>query len=259
LSLTIILPCAGEGSRLNLGYPKELYEISKEHKLIDFTLEHIITSVKSGVSEINVSVVITKIKENVYEYVNKKLSKFNINVNKVYFNNNYREWPGSVFSAKETFSENNVVLLPDSYMMISEKSQFQSQKAKTIIEMFQSALETDKAVFAYIKTKDIKKLSNLGAMNIEHDKINLFKDKPKKDVHLYNAFWACYGFKREVAYKLYEFLLNSVYSISDNSIPPFNFGGFPIFSFADLGTWNSIGEHLLSKSYSGTNITGKRQ
>ena len=259
MSLTIILPCAGEGSRLSLGYPKELYAISEEHKLIDFTLEHIIAGVKSGVSDIDVSVVITKTKENVYEHVSKKLSKFNINVNKVYFNNNYREWPGSVFSAKETFSENNVVLLPDSYMMISEKNQFYNLKGKTIIEMFQSTLEKDKAVFAYIKTKDIKKLSNLGAMNIEHDKINLFKDKPKKDIHLYNGFWTCYGFKREVAYKLYEFLLNSVYNISDNLIPPFNFGGFPIFSFADLGTWNSIEEYLLSKSYGGSNITGKCQ
>ncbi|MCP5049152.1 MAG: hypothetical protein GY940_18430, partial [bacterium] len=51
--ITVILPCAGEGSRMGLETPKELFEIfpgndaagksakGKPVKLIDFSLEHI--------------------------------------------------------------------------------------------------------------------------------------------------------------------------------------------------------------------------
>jgi UDP-N-acetylglucosamine pyrophosphorylase len=39
--ITIILPCAGSGSRLGLSEPKELFEISPEIRLIDFSSAHI--------------------------------------------------------------------------------------------------------------------------------------------------------------------------------------------------------------------------
>ena len=37
--LTVILPCAGEGNRLGLTTPKELYEIIPGKRLIDFSLD----------------------------------------------------------------------------------------------------------------------------------------------------------------------------------------------------------------------------
>ena len=33
--LTVILPCAGEGTRLSLPYPKEILRLDKDHALID--------------------------------------------------------------------------------------------------------------------------------------------------------------------------------------------------------------------------------
>ena len=37
--LTIILPCAGEGTRLSLPYPKEIHSIEKNKSLIDYSFD----------------------------------------------------------------------------------------------------------------------------------------------------------------------------------------------------------------------------
>ena len=37
--LTIILPAAGKGARLNLPYPKEIYQIERGKALIDFSFD----------------------------------------------------------------------------------------------------------------------------------------------------------------------------------------------------------------------------
>jgi 2-C-methyl-D-erythritol 4-phosphate cytidylyltransferase len=38
MSLNIILPCAGKGSRLGLSYPKEIHQIDHDVRLIDLSL-----------------------------------------------------------------------------------------------------------------------------------------------------------------------------------------------------------------------------
>ena len=37
--MTVILPAAGKGSRLNLPYPKEILRINKDKALIDFSFD----------------------------------------------------------------------------------------------------------------------------------------------------------------------------------------------------------------------------
>ncbi len=257
MDITVILPCAGEGSRLNLGYPKELYEIFPGRKLIDFSLLHILESSKNKEIKIEVSVVITAEKEEVYNYVKKKLPT--LKVNKVYFNNNYYEWPGSVYSAMETFSEYNFVLLPDTNLRLSKENHYFSDLNETLIETGINKMKTHNVVFGYIKTKNEEKIKNLGAMRVKEDNIVLFKDKPIKDYIQYNSYWGCYGFKKNAAKALYEYLINSVLSdnaeINLDSI--FKFGGFQINSFNDLGTWKGIDDFLLSETNSCSSIPGK--
>src|ERR1051325_5293122 len=42
--ISIILPCAGRGTRLNLPYPKELLKINEEMSVIDYSFRHILAS-----------------------------------------------------------------------------------------------------------------------------------------------------------------------------------------------------------------------
>lgn len=240
MDLTVILPSAGEGSRLNLTYPKELYEIQKGLKLIDLSLQHIKNYCTYSKNNLKISVVITPKKEDVFFYVKEQLPF--LEVNKIYFNNNYKEWPGSVFSAQKTFSDNNIVLLPDTNIALSKKNKYLSESGKSIFEIGLDCMDRFEAVFGYIKTNNKIKLMNLGAMNVIHGKVKFFKDKPNRRIQNYNSFWGCYGFKKKSAKKLYIFLEQSVLNKTNSitTIPPFNFGAFPLYSFEDLGTWDGI-------------------
>ena len=44
--LTVILPCAGQGTRLDLSYPKEIHSIEKSKSLIDFVTKSVIKRIK---------------------------------------------------------------------------------------------------------------------------------------------------------------------------------------------------------------------
>ncbi len=236
LNTTIILPSAGLGSRLDLGYSKELFEIQKGIRLIDFSIYHIKkTNFKKH--KITVCVVITPQKEEVYEYVKNKLPDYD--VRKSYFNNKYKEWPGSIYSARENYSDFNIVLLPDTYIQI---------KRKSLIDIITNKLDSYETVFGYIKTKNKKDLINLGAMNVKKGKITLFKDKPKQDYQFYNSYWGCFGFRKSIGRGLYKFLNKSVLDINPDIVPPFSMGGFPLESFYDLGTRDGIKNFLSSKS-----------
>ena len=37
--ITVVMPCAGEGTRLALPYPKEIFSIEKHKSLIDYTFD----------------------------------------------------------------------------------------------------------------------------------------------------------------------------------------------------------------------------
>ncbi len=79
MDLTIILPCAGSGSRLGLDYPKELYEIWQGVKLIDFSLMHFKKFIpKFSKRNLIIAVVISRSKIKVFEYIKKKLPGINV-------------------------------------------------------------------------------------------------------------------------------------------------------------------------------------
>lgn len=240
MDITVILPCAGEGSRLNLEYPKELFEIYKDIKLIDFSLQHILYSFNKRNINLKVSVVITEKKEQVFNYIKDKL--YPIAVTKVYFNKNYQEWPGSVYSATEMFSDNNLVLLPDSYLTLSKNNRYINSEGKTLLDIVIANLKKYDVIFGYKKTNSNNSLKNLGAMFVKNNIITKFKDKPQEKLYKYNSFWGCYGFKNIAYDKLYEFLVNSISSknLTNESEFPYQFGGFPLNAYYDLGTWENI-------------------
>ena len=146
--LTIILPCAGDGRRLGLNTPKELFEIVPGTRLIDFSLKHILAAHQK--EKIIIAVVVRPWKTEVVGYVSRQLP--GIPVETVMFNDNYQEWPGSVYSAKDLFSKNNLVLLPDSFLSLSAHSNLENLSinhcnGKTLVELVEDALSRCKVVF----------------------------------------------------------------------------------------------------------------
>ncbi|MCX6580221.1 MAG: hypothetical protein NT166_08555 [Candidatus Aminicenantes bacterium] len=233
--MTVILPCAGEGNRLGLTTPKELFEIVPGKRLIDFSLEHIRARGAGKVHPV-VVVVIRPWKKEVAEYVAAKLP--GTRVETVLFNDDYSEWPGSVYSAATFFSQYNLALLPDSYLTLAGGA------PGTLLEMVLAALKNHNVIFGSVPCayRDRGMLMNLGAMRVEQGVVTAFQDKPRQDPEIFNSFWGCYGFRQEYGKALYDFLIRSVRhqpaSLEEQSFyPP---GSIPLQSYLDLGTWENI-------------------
>lgn len=243
--LTIILPCAGDGRRLGLNTPKELFEIVPGTRLIDFSLKHILAVPQK--ETIIIAVVIRSWKTVVKEYVSDQLP--GISVETVIFNDNYKEWPGSVFSAKDLFSKNNLVLLPDSFLSLSTHSNlgnpaFTDPNDRPLVELVSNALSRYKVVFGCIKCTDIKVMETLGAVRMENGVVTAFQDKsrPNELPGQFNGYWGCYAFKKKMGKPLYDFLIHSVLHqpLSLKAQPFYPPGIIPIGEYYDLGTWENI-------------------
>jgi hypothetical protein len=260
-TLTVILPCAGQGSRLALKSPKELFEIAPGSRLIDFSLNHIEAiyhkggnrNLPSTTIKIKVAVVTRPWKVEVAEYVSQRVCRFpEITVETVMFNDSYREWPGSVYSASEFFSDNNLVLLPDSYLRLKEGSEGSSSNfstcfnnnGETLAELVLNALKEYKVVFGSVKCSDTEKkiLKQLGAMRVEDGEVTAFQDKPFQNLERFNRFWGCYSFRKEYGKALYDFLIKSVLHqpVSLKKQPFYPVGTISLHSYWDLGTWENI-------------------
>ncbi len=243
-SLTVILPAAGEGKRLGLPFPKELYEVLPGRALIDFSLDHIQTFFNSGMGqkiELKVAVVICDGKEAIVDHVRTALP--NIPVKTCYFDTKYDEWPGSVLSAGDQFSSRNIVLLPDSYLEVSKVSPWLYPDGATLISRTMESLETRQVVFGVHPTTDPEVLTRLGAVRYnESMEITHFQDKPHRELERYNGIWSFYGFRQSAAQPLYEFLIRSVNHESVSiDIQPFHPAGVvPVAAYRDLGEWTAI-------------------
>jgi NDP-sugar pyrophosphorylase family protein len=243
--LTIILPSAGDGRRLGLNTPKELFELAPGTRLIDFSLKHLLAAPHK--EKIIIGVVIRPWKTEVVEYVSDQLP--GIPVETVIFNDKYKEWPGSVYSAKDIFSKNNLVLLPDSFLSLSAHSNLENlainhANGKTLVELVEDALSRHKVVFGCIKCTDMKTLETLGAVRMENDRVTAFQDKPRSNElpGQFNGYWGCYAFGKEMGKTLYDFLIHSVIHqpLPLKAQPFYPPGIIPIGEYYDLGTWENI-------------------
>ncbi len=250
--ITVILPCAGEGRRLGLKTPKELFEVFPDKRLIDYSLAHVLAEKKrvggkNISSQLKVVVVIQPWKTSVVDYVKKILAP--VHVTCVLFDDAFEEWPGSVFSARDFFSHKNIVLLPDSFLSLSAQEPVRRTKQgkpvlkTTLIQLMREGLSEGKAVFGYVPCKKHSQLKNLGAVYVnKKNLVTRFQDKPSKHFGSYNGFWGCYAFRQEIGRDLYAYLIQSV---KHSAGPIQNQAFYPVkavrlHDYYDMGTWKSI-------------------
>ena len=233
--LTYILPSAGKGTRLGLPYPKEIHRVLPNSSLIDFSLNHANKNIETTES---VVIVISPGKEIVVDYVRSRV-EYNSIVKKVFFNENYHDWPGSIHSAELYFGAFNVVLLPDSVLETKE-NEVLSEK---FIKEFKSGADL---VFAYLGEFDSKVLMKLGALNVVGSEVKDFCDKPSiKDPRKFNAFWGAFGFTRSCGPKILNLMERSVCRDEvDLASLNLKIRAFPLKSYTDLGTWPSIAKFI---------------
>ncbi len=229
--MKIILPCAGMGTRLGLPYPKEIHLIAEQTALIDLTFMRL-QNHASLISE--VIIIITSGKAQIVDYLQKWKDTFYLKF--LYFDDRNYEWAGSILSAEREFDEQNVVFLPDSFLV--------GRPDLPVLPTMKQHLGASPVCFGYLPCEDRSILRSLGALRVEGDAVTDFCDKPDDhDTRAFNAFWTTFGFSGDMGRPVLEMMTRS---IQRNPVDIGSLAGgataFPVQEYKDLGVWPNIVE-----------------
>jgi NDP-sugar pyrophosphorylase family protein len=234
-NLTVILPCAGEGTRLSLPYPKEIYSIQKNKCLIDYTFD---LFSNYGRRDVQFVITLNENKTEIVKYLSRYKHRFNISF--TYFNPTETEYTGSIKSAKHLFGEKNIVLLPDTFVKM--------KTSEDIIEMVNNSLNETGFTFFFKRENSPDMLKTKGALVISNDNQVLdYEDKPQENLDRFNAFWCAFSFRKRVFDSCIEFMEKSTlnHKLLVNEIkntPIYNSKAIEVDKYIDLGTWEQIYE-----------------
>ena len=238
--LTVILPAAGSGSRLNLPYPKEILRVDKEKALIDNSFD---LFDGLGRDDVEFVVVINEEKTEIIKYLSKYKSQFNVSF--TYQDPKEVEYTGAIKSAKHLFGENNIVLLPDTILKLPDGINLAYEVHKNLEEKS----------FAFLFKHEIneKMLNTKGCLQLDNDQRVLdYEDKPTHNMDRFNGYWCAFAFKKDIFDECIKFMEQSTLKIEKPKtfIKQTNIFGSKVIQvedFKDLGTWEEIGK-LLSKN-----------
>lgn len=231
--LTVILPAAGKGTRLNLPYPKEILRLDKDQALIDHSFNFFRDY---GRKDVEFVIVINEEKTGIIEYLSKYKDRFNISF--TYQNPNEHEYTGAIKSARHLFGEHNVILLPDTIMKLPPNID--------LVEAIDNSLTETGFTFLYKKENDPAMLKTKGCLSINDDgKVTAYEDKPEHNVERFNAFWCSFAFRMRTFDGAIAFMEKSTLrqrvSIDEiKDTPIFESKGIEVLDYIDLGTWEEI-------------------
>ena len=239
-SVSIILPCAGRGTRLNIPYPKELIKVNEDMSVIDYSFQHILASqVKS-----RVVVIVGPHKFDTVRYL---YEKYNDKVDLVFIfqKNNDKDITGAIKSAEHLFGDKNILLMPNTII------EYKDKKVSLIDKMLET-LDHQPFVFMCKDESSVSRLKLSGALNIEDGKVVDYEDKPLKHIEKYNAFWVSYGFKKEVFSEIISVieqgaLKKTNFKKAFRKSPLYKSLPVKINECVDIGTWTNLNAYLLRR------------
>lgn len=236
----IILPAAGDATRLELPYPKELHALEKGGCLIDRSMELLLPRREEVAS---VTVVLKKGKFAVADYLSRYKSDFYFRF--VFFNEDNHEWPGSILSVEPDFGEANIVLLPDTIIDF--------EKGQDLISLYTDMLENHAVGFTVARPGS-EGIGRFGALNVSKlGAITAFCDKPSINHDAYNGYWTSFGFRASAGHKLLHMMQSSIgghpKDITSEVAPA---TGRFVRGYRDLGVWSEMSRYLAELHNGGT-------
>lgn len=227
--LNVILPCAGEVTRLGLPYPKEMHHVANGMGLIDLSLQRLYPH-RDRIARVTIT--LTPSKAELVRYLGTWRGAFPFAF--TYFDERNEEWPGSILSAEALYMARNIVLLPDS--LILEEPHW------PVVPTCDRLLGEHDLVFG-VKGEQSERLRSLGAVRGEADgRVTAFCDKPSEALDRFNGFWGCFGFTGHTGRSILEMMTASVKRspVDLASLPLRGVAGFPLFGYHDLGVWAQL-------------------
>jgi NDP-sugar pyrophosphorylase family protein len=236
-NLTVILPCAGEGTRLSLPYPKEVHSIEKNKSLIDYSFD---LFSNYGRKDVEFVITLNENKTEILKYLSRYKSRFNISF--TFFNPTETEYTGSIKSAKHLFGEKNLVLLPDTFLRL--------KSSQDIVKLVSDSLNETGFTFFFKKETDSDMLKTKGSLYIDDDNlVQEYEDKPQDDMNKFNAFWTAFAFRKRVFDNCIEFMEKSTLKhrllVGEiKNTPIYKSKAIEVDDYVDLGTWDQINKFI---------------
>mgnify|MGYP001483689061 FL=1 len=238
--LTVILPAAGKGKRLNLPYPKEILRLNKEKALIDSSFD-----LFDGLprNQVEFVVVINEEKTEIIKYLAKYKSRYNVSF--TYQNPDEIEYTGAIKSAKHLFGENNIVLLPDTLLTLP--------KGVSLAQTVQHHLDKYEFAFLFKPETDEQMLMTKGCVQLDENMgVLAYEDKPSNNISKFNGYWCSFAFKKGAFDECIAFMEQSTLKLGQPKLlieqtPIFKSKSIEVQDFKDLGTWDQIAK-ILSQS-----------
>jgi NDP-sugar pyrophosphorylase family protein len=238
--LTVILPAAGKGTRLNLPYPKEILRVDKEKALIDNSFE---LFSDLGRDEVEFVVVINEEKTEIVKYLAKYKTLFNISF--TYQNPQELEYTGAIKSAKHLFGEKNLVLLPDTLLTLPKGTNLNSE--------INTNLDESGFTFLFKPEPDEVMLRTKGCLKLTDDlRVVDYEDKPLENLNRFDGYWCAFAFHKDVFDRSISFMEKSTLKMETSNLAIektslFKSRVISVEDYKDLGTWDEIG-NLLSRN-----------
>lgn len=238
--LTVILPAAGKGSRLNLPFPKEIFRINQTTALIDNSFDLFKNYHRDHIEFV---VIINEEKTDIVKYLSKYNTKFNISF--TYQNPNEPEVTGAIKSAYHLFSDQNIVLLPDTILTLPKKMDLKVEVERQ--------LTTKEFTFLFKREDDFNILKSRGCIKLDaHDRVINYVDKPRTAEVDFDGYWCGFGFRKSSFFNFIKLIEHSTLKRVGNAPDIKNTVIFEssiteIEDYKDLGTWEELGG-LLSNN-----------
>ncbi len=242
---SIIIPCAGRASRLNIPFSKALFPVASDQTLID----NIFRLFQNIENKPRFIIVINDESVDIVKYLYKYCDDFNISF--VFQKKNEYDLIGAIKSASFEFSDYNMVLLPDTTLVLGcDFDQY--------IHEVDAKLKCNEIVFTVTTCLLDEKLYDLGVIIYDIDAnskvtVRNIIDKPKKEnLSLINkssnyGAWASFTFTREIALNFLNLMEKNIsgkeFASMDNSLLESMSLVF-IKEFTDLGEWCRIYEYF---------------
>lgn len=231
--LTVILPAAGKGTRLNLPYPKEILRLNKDKALIDSSFD-----LFDGLprDQLEFVVIINEEKTEIIKYLAKYKSRYNVSF--TYQNPDEIEYTGAIKSAKHLFGENNIVLLPDTLLTLPT--------GVCLTQTIQRNLEEYEFAFLFKREAHEQMLTTKGCVQLDKNmRVLAYEDKPSDDISKFNGYWCSFAFKKNAFDKCIAFMEQSTLKRRQPELlieqtPIFKSKAIEVEDFKDLGTWGEI-------------------
>lgn len=238
--LTVILPAAGKGKRLNLPYPKEILRLNKEKALIDHSFD---LFNRLSRDQVEFVVIINENKTEIVKYLAKYKNQYNISF--TYQNPAELEYTGAIKSAQHLFGENNIVLLPDTILTLP--------KGVSLGQIVLHNLEKHDFAFLIKPESNEQMLRTKGCVRLnENLEVLAYEDKPSNDISRFNGYWCSFAFKKQAFDDCISFMEQSTLNVENQNMqientPIFKSKVIEVRDYKDLGTWEEIAKILSNK------------